>query len=316
MINSNDDFYIVNKWAPPGGYLNTINLTKTFDGTPDHGYWRPNIFDQSNATNNPPASNPYVLGAIAPMWNDYGANASVYSEAYYAWREGIPALADKQWGGNLSSAAFQGVFDVLHPKIPAQNLERAIVSQSDVIFNYTLAGPGNSTANSIADTSGNAYTAYTDCYAANSSTSQPALSVSAGCSVVTPLDSKGRNYTLTASLLVGSLTSPTNATLLSGRDSVLMLTPNITLFAGGNHFRLNATVPQGTWFDLALIGRGNRTFATVDGGEEMEFLAQMGINGEYFHWAEIAIEAPLSVLGGQGSGWSGLFGGMSLTSVA
>jgi hexosaminidase len=316
MINSNDDFYIVNKYAPPGGYLNTINLTKTFHGSPDQGFWRPNMFDQHNATDNPPASNPYVLGAIAPMWNDYGANASVYSEAYYAWREGIPALADKQWGGNLSEAAFGAIFDVLHAKVPAQNLERTIPSQSDIIFNYTLAELGSVAMSSIADTSGNAYTAHTDCSGAEDSTGMPALSVSDGCSLVTPLDSKGRNYTLTVSLLIDSLTNPTNATLLSGRDSVLMLTPNITMFAGGNYFRLNATVPQGTWFDLALIGRGNRTYAAVDGGPEMEFLTQMGINGVSFHWAEIAFEAPLAVLGGPDSGWSGLLGGMSLTSVA
>ncbi|KAH8658277.1 glycoside hydrolase superfamily [Xylariales sp. PMI_506] len=312
VVNSNDDFYIVNKWAPPGGYLNTINLTKTFHGSPDKSYWRPNIFDQSNATDNPLATNPYVLGAVAPLWNDYGYNASVYSEAYYAWREGLPALADKQWGGNLSETAFPSIFATLHPSIPGQNLDRAIVSRSDIIFNYTLSDLDTSAGNSsIIDISGNSYTASTDCSSGTS-----ALSVDAGCSFVTPLDSKGRNYTLTLSLLVDSLTDPTNATLLTGRDSVLMLTPNITLYAGGNYFRLNSTVPQGTWFDLSLIGRGNRTYAAVDGGEEMEFLAKMGINGEYFHWAEIAIEAPLSTLGGPNSGWSGSFGGMSLTSVA
>ncbi|KAI0127264.1 glycoside hydrolase, catalytic core [Xylariales sp. AK1849] len=316
VVNSNDDFYIVNKWAPSGGYLNTINLTKTFHGSPDYEYWRPSIFDQNNATDNPSASNPYVLGSIVPLWNDYGANATVYSEAYYAWREGIPALADKQWGGNLSETAFTDLFATLHPKIPAQNLDRAIPSESDVIFNYTLAGLCSLAESAIADESGNAYTAYTDCAAASNNYSTPALPISAGCSVVTPLDSKGRNYTLKLSLHIDSLTNPTNATLLSGRDSILMLTPNITLFAGGNYFRLNATVPQTTWFELALIGRGNQTFAVVDNGEEMEFLSQMGYNGVYFHWAEIAIEAPLRVLGGQDSGWSGWFGGMTLTSVA
>ncbi|KAJ9143051.1 Glycoside hydrolase [Pleurostoma richardsiae] len=316
VVNSNDDFYIVNKWAPPGGYLNTINLTKTFHGSPDKSYWRPNIFDQNNATDNPPASNPYVLGAIAPLWNDYGYNATVYSETYYAWQEGIPALADKQWGGNLSETAFPDVFAALFSKIPGQNLDRAIPSQTDLIFNYTLADIDGSAPRSIADASPNSYTAHTNCAVAGSSSTKPALTVSDGCSLTTPLDSKGRNYTLSLSLLVDELTNPTNATLLTGKDSVLMLTPNITLFAGGNYFRLNATVPQGDWFELELIGRGNRTFAAVNGGEEMQFLTQMGINGVYFHWAEIAIEAPLSELGGQGSGWSGLFGGMALTSVA
>ncbi|ETS74157.1 hypothetical protein PFICI_14023 [Pestalotiopsis fici W106-1] len=316
VVNSNDDFYIVNKWAPPGGYLNSINLTKTFHGSPDQSYWRPNVFDQHNDTNNPVASNPYVLGAIAPIWNDYGANASVYSEAYYAWREGIPAMADKQWGGNLSEEAFPGVFTLLHPTIPGQNLERTIPSISEVIVNYTLAQSTNSTSNLIEDISGNSYTAESDCDWTEDSTGGPALAISDGCSVVTPLDSKGRNYTLSLSLLVDSLTDATNATLLYGRDSALMLTPNITLFAAGNYFRLNATVPEGEWFDLKLVERGNRTYAAVDDGEEMEFLAVMGINGIYHHWAEIAIEAPLKTLGGLTSGWTGLFRGLSLTSAA
>ncbi|KAF7535754.1 hypothetical protein G7054_g5107 [Neopestalotiopsis clavispora] len=315
VVNSNDDFYIVNKWAPPGGYLNSINLTKTFHGSPDLSYWRPNVFDQHNDTNNPVASDPYVLGAIAPIWNDYGANASVYSEAYYAWREGIPALADKQWGGNLSEAAFPGVFASLHPTIPGQNLERTIPSISNVIVNYTLAQSTNATANVVQDISGNSYDAESDCVWTEDSGS-PALSISDGCSIITPLDSKGRNYTLSLSLLVDSLTDATNATLLYGRDSALMLTPNITLFAGGNYFRLNTTVPEGAWFNLKLIGRGNRTYAALDDGEEEEFLAIMGINGIYHHWAEIAIEAPLKTLGGLGSGWTGLFGGLSLTSTA
>lgn len=316
VVNSNDDFYIVNKWAPPGGYLNTINLTKTFHGSPDQSYWRPNIFDQHNATDNPTASSPYVLGAIAPIWNDYGANASVYSEAYYAWREGIPALADKQWGGNLSEEEFPGVFSLLHPAIPAQNLERVIPSISEVVFNYTLTGTSNSTAGTIEDSSGNSYTAKSDCELVQDSSGSPALSIADGCSIATPLDSKGRNYTLSLSLLVESLDDPTNATLLSGRDSDLMLTPNITLFAAGNYFRLNVTVPEGDWFDLKIIGRGNRTYAAIDDGAEMEFLAVMGINGIYHHWAEIAIEAPLKALGGPQSGWTGLFQGLSLTSTA
>ncbi|KAI1841100.1 hypothetical protein JX265_013201 [Neoarthrinium moseri] len=316
VVNSNDDFYIVNKYAPPGGYLNTINLTKTFHGSPDGEYWRPNIFDQRNVTNNPPASNAYVLGSIVPLWNDYGYNATVYSEAYYAWREGIPALADKQWGGNLSEASFTSAFDVLHPHVPGQNLDRVIPSLSDTIVNYTLAEPTGLVAGAIADASGNSYTAYTDCVEFEATPGTPALSISGGCSVSTPLESKGRNYTLTVSLRIDSLEAPNNATLISGRDSVLMLTPNITMFAGGNHFRLNATVPQTEWFELKLIGRGNRTFAAVNNGEEMEFLAKMGINGVYFHWAEIALEAPLRIVGGRGIGWTGSFGGMSLTSIA
>ncbi|ROV96172.1 hypothetical protein VSDG_05029 [Cytospora chrysosperma] len=308
VVNSNDDFYVVNKWAPPGGYLNHINLTKTFYGTPPDGtYWRPYVFDQSNVTNNPPESDGFVLGSIVPMWNDYGANTSVYSEAYYAWRSGIPALADKQWGGNLSAADFDSIFETLQAAAPGQNLDRAIDSAGDVIFNYTVCANG-----SFVDTSPNAFTAETDC-----AVTKGALVFTPSCSVVTPLSSKGRNYTLTlSSLTISSLEDPTNTTLVTGSDSSLLLTPNITFFSGGNYFRLNTSLPLNEPVDLSIIGRGNKTFASVNSGPEEEFLAQMGINGLYFHWAEIAFEAPLQKVGGGGSGWSGTLGGFSLSAVA
>lgn len=308
VVNSNDDYYIVNKWAPAGGYLNHINLTKTFYGTPpDRTYWRPYVFDQSNATNNPPEADSLVLGSIVPMWNDYGANTSVYSEAYYAWRDGIPALADKQWGGNLSEADFGSTFETLHPAIPGQNLDRAIPSDGEVIFNYTTAGN-----TSFADASPNSFTVQTDCPSSGS-----LLALSPSCSVVTPLSSKGRNYTLTLSeLTISSLDLPDNATLLTGGDSTLLLTPNITFFSGGNYFRLNTSVPLNETVDLSIIARGNRTYASLNSGPEEEFLTKIGYNGLSFHWAEIAFEAPLSKIGGEGSGWSGTLGGFSLTSTA
>lgn len=308
VVNSNDDYYIVNKWAPAGGYLNHINLTKTFYGTPPEGtYWRPYVFDQKNATNNPAESEPLVLGSIVPMWNDYGANTSVYSEAYYAWRDGIPALADKQWGGNLSEAGFGSLFETLHSAIPGQNLDRTIPSDGEVIFNYTFASN-----TSFADASPNGFSVETDCESSGS-----LLAVSPSCSVVTPLSSKGRNYTLTLSdLTISSLDLPDNATLLTGSDSTLLLTPNITFFAGGNYFRLNTSLPLNETVDLSIIARGNRTYASLNSGPEEEFLTKIGYNGLSFHWAEIAFEAPLNKIGGEGSGWSGTLGGFSLTSTA
>lgn len=308
VVNSNDDYYIVNKWAPAGGYLNHINLTKTFYGTPPDGtYWRPYVFDQKNATNNPAESEPLVLGSIVPMWNDYGANTSVYTEAYYAWRDGIPALADKQWGGNVSEADFGSIFETLHSVIPGQNLDRTIPSDGEVIFNYTFASN-----TSFADASPNGFSIETDCASSGS-----LLAVSPSCSVVTPLSSKGRNYTLTLSdLTISSLDLPDNATLLTGSDSMLLLTPNITFFAGGNYFRLNTSLPLNETIDLSIIARGNRTYASLNSGPEEEFLTKIGYNGLGFHWAEIAFEAPLNKIGGEGSGWGGTLGGFSLTSTA
>lgn len=316
VLNSDDAFYVVNKWS--GSYPQTINLTRTFHGSPYNGsgLWYPYIFNMNNATDNPSRSNPLVLGEVAALWNDYGANASVYLEAYYAWREGIPALADKQWGGDLLESEFWSTFPTLHPAIPAQNLDRAIPSRSSTIVRYSLS---SNSYGKVADTSGNGYDADTSCTYA----SDGGLKITPSCSFVTPLSSKGRNYTLTLSLRVDELEDPTNTTLLSGSDSILMLTPNITLYASGNYYRLNSSLPLGKSLELSIIGRGNQTFASVSGAEpigdtsvESEFLTRMGINGDYYHWAPMGIEAPLKQIGGVGSGWSGELFGMTLSSEA
>lgn len=95
VINSDFAFYIVSKWS--GYFSQQMNKTLIFNGNPLGGAYAPNIFDPANATNNPARDNPSVLGHIAPQWNDYGPLTSTYLEAYYAWRNQLPAMADKQW---------------------------------------------------------------------------------------------------------------------------------------------------------------------------------------------------------------------------
>ncbi|KAI1822670.1 beta-hexosaminidase [Xylaria intraflava] len=329
VLNSDDTFYVVNKWS--GSYPQQINVTTTFFGNPaTGGAWAPNIFDAHNSTNNPDRSNPFVLGAIAALWNDYGPNATVYSESYYALREGIPALADKQWGGDLLEEEFTKVFPTLHAAIPAQNLDRAIASKTSTILKYSIKsdkkphlplGPLK-----VSDQSGNNYDGTTNC----PQTPENTLLISPQCSLKTPLSSKGRDYTLSLRLYVDELDGSNNSTIISGEDSSLMLTPNITLFASGSYYRLNTTVPMKTWFDLSIIGRGNATYANVQktnvnsplpkagalGGVEEAFQAVLGINGASLVWAPIAIEAPLAELAGNNAGWKGQFAGMVLSSEA
>lgn len=341
VLNSDDRYYVVNKWS--GSYPQSVDISRTFHGDPaTQGLWYPHIFDQKNATNNPASSNSKVLGSVAPLWNDYGQNASVVSETYYAWREGIPALGDKQWGGDLSESEFTSVLDKLHPKIPGQNLGRSIPSQSSKIFEYDfrpattpkMTTEGGQTQ--LKDSSGNNYYATTDCPFATTTGGDGAggLAISSDCTLQTPLSSKGRNYTLSLELKVDELADPTNATLLSGGDSVLMLTPNLTLLASGTYYRLNSTVPLGRWVNLKITGKGSRTFASVktldskrqdgadlqlrDDGESAreEFLAILGVLTQFHVWAPVAIEAPLARIGGEGSGWTGELRGMSLTSKA
>ena len=99
VLNSDDAFYVVNKWS--GSYPQSLNITRVFHGAPDGGPYAPNIFDTSNSTNNPDRDNPFVLGHVAALWNDFGPNATSVIEAYYALRNGLPALGDKQWGGGM-----------------------------------------------------------------------------------------------------------------------------------------------------------------------------------------------------------------------
>ncbi|KAI1393607.1 glycoside hydrolase family 20 protein [Hypoxylon trugodes] len=329
VLNSDDTYYTVNKYS--ASYPQVINVARTFNGNPaTGGIWQPFVFDAKVAANNPEKNNSLVLGAVTPLWNDYGANASVYSEAYYAWRDGIPALADKQWGGDLSESEFSSAFATLHPNIPGQNLDRAIPSTGSIIFNYTAGSMVNrdlftpiAVWNDLAvlDHSGNGYDATTNCPL----TAESTLNISSSCSVETPLLSKGRDYTLSLKLRIDEASQ--DATIISGGDSSLLLTPNLTLLASGNYYRLNSTIPVGTWVNLNVIGRGNRTFASIQettldaplssaAAEEQEFLAVLGINGVSFVWAPIAIEAPIQKIGGEDVGWTGQLVAMSLSSEA
>lgn len=87
------------------------------------------------------------------------------------------------------------------------------------------------------------------------------------------------------------------------------------LVSAGNAFALNYSLPVGEWVEAKLMGRGNRTFFAVAGMEdEMEFRTVVGVNGERFAWSEMAIVAPLNVIGG--GGWEGLLKRMKLVDYA
>jgi hexosaminidase len=307
VINSDDRVYIVQKYST--SYPNHLNHTFIFHGSPDGSAWSPNIFDITNSSNNPPRNSPYVVGHIAPQWNDYGANTSTYLEAYYSWRDGLPALADKQWGGNLSEASYAAIFETLQASAPAQNLDRVIPSQSSTILHYTFSShPRSRGQKKVKDLSGNGYDASTNCSITRNST----LLLTPSCSLTTPLSSKGENYTLTLSLLP---TSDTSGPILTGRDSVLFSFPSSPDFiAGGNSFALNYSLPISVWTTAEIVRAGNRTFFSANGGERMEFLTRVGINGERFAWAPMALNAPLAVLGG--GEWEGEVGEVKLVDYA
>ncbi|KAK5111916.1 hypothetical protein LTR62_004648 [Meristemomyces frigidus] len=292
VINSDDHFYLVQKYS--GSYSQQLNKTLIFHGNPLGGAFAPNIFDPNNATNNPPRDSPYVPGQIAAQWNDYGYNTSTYLEAYDAWREGLPALADKQWGGKLTEDQYDAIFEILQASTPAQNLDRTIKSKTSTILHYDFASDDNSSG-VVQDLSGNSYDGHTTCWIANNS-----IHFDNNCSLTTRLTSKGRNYTLTFDIHpngvdVPLFTSP-DSQLRSGNGS----STQIMLFSAGNAFALNYSLPLNTWTQASLVGRGNQTFFAVDGGEEMEFTTTIGVNGAFFVWTTMAITAPLRTIGGGG----------------
>lgn len=297
VINSDDHNYIVTKYST--SYPQHLNRTLIFHGNPEGGAFAPFVFDPNNATNNPSRDNPRVVGHIAAQWNDYGPNTSTYLEAYYSWRGLLPALADKQWGGNLQDEDYDALFAALQPVVPGQNLDRTVESKGDTILKYNFAaaprpGVGGAQSGTVRDLSGNGYDAKTSCSIADG-----ALQIQDGCSVETPLGSKGHDFTLSMTL---KQAADTPGPILGGPDSALYSgngsSDAVMLITAGNAFPLNYSLPVGQWVDASLVGRGNKTLFSVNGGEEMEFLAKIGINGESFAWANMDVVAPLQTIGG------------------
>ncbi|KAJ0160612.1 Beta-hexosaminidase [Colletotrichum tanaceti] len=307
VLNSGDYIYTVGKWSQ--WYGSTLSLEFIFHGSPDRSAFAPTVFDRNNATNNAARNSPSLLGHIAPQWNDYGPNATTVSEGYYQWRDGLPALADKQWGGEVAEADYQGLFAALQPLAPGQNLDRRVASKGSTILEYDFR-QGRGSNSTVEDLSGNQYHATSTCAAGD----QGAF-LTPSCRITTPLGQKGRNYTLSFSI---KPTSDAKGAIFSGGDSGLWFGNGtvgaVMLFSGESTYALNYTFPVGSWTNASLIGRGRQTFLAVGAGEPMEFLTVMGWNGDRFVWAPIAVEAPLATVGG--SGFEGIIGGMKLVDDA
>ncbi|TVY84722.1 Beta-hexosaminidase [Lachnellula suecica] len=305
VLNSDDSFYVVAKYS--GSYPQVLNLTRVFYGAPDGGPMAPYIFDRSNATNNPPRDSPYVLGQLPALWNDFGPNSTSVIEAYYALRNALPALGDKQWGGDLLMEEYNSVFEKLHAAIPGQNLDRRVASKTSTILSYDFSNTLFSAIfQKVYDKSGNGYDAslkggiLSGCGVFNS-----VLTLRSGCSLTTPLTSKGRNYTLSfsvkpASSTPGTLFSGSASSLLAGNGSI----NNVMMVTNGHSYILNYTLPVNTWTDVRLVGINNATYFSVtpEGSNDesvYEFTATLGILDNSFVWGNVmAFEAPISTLGG------------------
>lgn len=307
VVNSNDNLYVVSKWS--ASYPQHLDIKQTFNSNPAGGAWYPNILNQKKASDNAARDEKRILGAIAPIWNDFGPNATTQLESYYAWRDSIPAFGDKYWGGSLTAAAFESTFGKLIRRIPAQNLERYIASKGTTVLDYSFAA---STSGVVHDASGNEYHGETECQIKNG-----ALQMTSDCSLDTPLSSKGRDYTLTLTVNIADVDGdPNDATLVTGGDTVLKLTPNLTFYTNGNYYRTGLAVPRNEWVGIKITGKGDRTFATVArvGGHanQEEFKTKMGIHHESIRYEKIALEAPLASV----NGWSGQLRSFKLENTA
>lgn len=136
--------------------------------------------------------------------------------------------------------------------------------------------------------------------------------------ITTPLDSKGRNYTLSFSVfptsdIPGTLFAGSQSTLVAGNGTIT----NITMISFGSPYSLNYTLPLNVWTDVSLFSNGSSTYlkTKTEGKKEavMEFLTRLGSNGVKTYWREIAFEAPLKKIG---EGFRGQIKDITLTGSA
>lgn len=309
IVNSDDYFYLDVKYSDGGVYPKELDIQRVFHGSPDGSAFAPNILDNANATNNPPRDSPNVLGHLAVVWNDWGPNASTYHEAYYMVRNGLPALADKQWGGSLQEEDYAGLFATLQPAVPAQNLDQRIQSKGPTILSYTF-GRGSllSGAATVLDGSGNSYHGRLE---NGAYVSGGALQLNGrGAYLKTPLTSKGRNYTLSFSVLPrahgGALFAGPDSSFLNGNGS----STSLMLVSHNIAYPVNLTLPLNRWSDVTVEAVGPQTFISV-GSQREEVTILMGIWGGYMEEGPMAIEAPLATIG---EGVNGQMKNIKLTS--
>jgi hexosaminidase len=287
VVNSDDGFYVVNKYS--GSYPQKINFDRVFHGNPaDQSQFAPWVFDGANSTNNAEPSEPRVIGHEAAIWNDFGPTATVVSETYAALRRGLPALADKQWGGDLTEPEFNAIFETLHASIPAQNLDLAIDSRDSTILQYDF---GSVDGNVIVDQSGNGYNATNNgCQIVNST-----ITFDGNCHLSTSLDLKGPDYKLAFQIQVQG----TSTGSLIANDVYALTSQNgaITFIAEGTPYPIDYTLPEGTWTYLELSGKDGHTYLKVDNGTQFEFMTTFDVSGTGTQTKEIAIPLPLSSIG-------------------
>lgn len=299
VLNSDDFFYLDLKHSE-GGYPPEVDVQRVFFGAPDGGPYAPNIFDHTNATNNPPRDGPSVLGQLCVVWNDWGPNASTYNEAYWMIRNGLPALGDKQWGGKLTLPEYESIFPALQAAVPGQNLDRRIASKTSTILQYTFEEGLLEFLPIVPDVSGNNYDGH---LYDGAEVRNGVLYLNGKGYLQTPLGSKGRNYTLSFSVMPTS--SATGGVLFSGPDSSFLngngTSSKLMLVSGNIAYPVDLTLEKNKWASVVVEGSGAQTFISVTpegkSQQTQEVTIEMGIWGGGLLQGPMAIEAPLEKIG-------------------
>lgn len=213
-------------------------------------------------------------------------------------RDGLPGLADKQWGGKLLEKDYAQLFSALQPAVPEQNLDLRVPSKGNTVLLYKFGSRACSDS-FVRDQSGNRY----------HGTLQHGATVSNGSvrfngdesSIKTPLTSKGRNYTLSFSVRPeasgGKLFSGPDSALLNGNGTSSLL----MLVSGNVAYPVNMTLSTNAWSDVTVTGSGRQTFISVQNQgsplQRQEVTILMGIWGGYMQLAPMAIPAPIATIG-------------------
>ncbi|KAF7799328.1 hypothetical protein EIP86_010560 [Pleurotus ostreatoroseus] len=224
------------------------------------------------------------------VWNDVGPDGTTVLEAFYTFKEGLPAVAAVSWQaalrpGHLTHPQFLQAYPVLEAVAPGQNLDRRVPSKGPVVVSYDLSdvsGTGGK-GEVVKDQSGNGYDAV----------------LSDGI-LRTPLGSKGHNYTLR---IVARLPD-VEATLLRGPDSSFGTTRSaggLTLAFTSNNFTyplLHYTLPTQLlpFTDFIVKGTEDRTWVWVNGTFAGNFT--IGLLGPFIQMP-MAFVAPIKEIGGR-----------------
>ncbi|KAF5347530.1 hypothetical protein D9758_014524 [Tetrapyrgos nigripes] len=185
VINSEQAFlYLIGKsWSDGVSKFDLDSDDTIWTGAPNGGGWAPNIFSQTDSSNNTTPSNPLLRGSIMACWNDFGNNATTPLELWYQLRKSLPLVGEKMWAGadgvpsspssqthRLTQDEFNQVYPILNKGAPGQNLNRAVkgLSAPATVYQFQEINPTHLVKTGV-DSVGPPYTLSFDLRLANSS---------------------------------------------------------------------------------------------------------------------------------------------------